>query len=110
MLPLLGSCLVGPVGVAAVPCCRRAGFRRGFNASPPLSLTSPPCQGLGIEEILEAVVARIPPPKDQRGEPLRALIFDSYYDAYKVRRGAEGVAECFLEHAVACLWRFCSAV
>ena len=29
-------------------------------------------------------MARIPPPKDARGEPLRALIFDSYYDAYKV--------------------------
>jgi GTP-binding protein LepA len=40
-------------------------------------------QGIGIQEILEAVVERIPPPKDARGEPLRALIFDSYYDAYK---------------------------
>lgn len=29
-------------------------------------------------------MARIPPPQDRRGEPLRALIFDSYYDAYKV--------------------------
>lgn len=40
-------------------------------------------QGIGINEILEAVVERIPPPKDTRTEPLRALIFDSYYDAYK---------------------------
>ena len=40
-------------------------------------------QGLGIKEILEAVVERIPPPKDTREAPLRALIFDSYYDAYK---------------------------
>lgn len=40
-------------------------------------------QGIGIGEILEAVVERIPPPKDTRSDPLRALIFDSYYDAYK---------------------------
>lgn len=40
-------------------------------------------QGLGIEDILEAVVRRVPPPADRRREPLRALIFDSYYDSYK---------------------------
>lgn len=40
-------------------------------------------QGIGISEILEAVVKRIPPPQDARDKPLRALIFDSYYDAYK---------------------------
>lgn len=49
----------------------------------------PPClpglrQGLGIEEILEAVVERVPPPADHRDRQLRALIFDSYYDSYKV--------------------------
>ena len=51
-------------------------------------------QGIGIEEILEAVVRRIPAPADNRGKPLRALIFDSYYDSDKVRLallpGAEG--------------------
>ena len=41
-------------------------------------------QGIGIEEILEAVVQRIPPPPNRSSEPLRALIFDSYYDSYKV--------------------------
>ena len=40
-------------------------------------------QGLGIEDILEAVVERIPPPKDTEDEQLRALIFDSYYDPYR---------------------------
>ncbi|BDA42753.1 Elongation factor 4 [Coccomyxa sp. Obi] len=40
-------------------------------------------QGIGIDEILEEVVRRIPPPPDNRHKPLRALIFDSYYDAYK---------------------------
>jgi GTP-binding protein LepA len=39
--------------------------------------------GIGMKEILEAVVAYVPPPKgDQRG-PLKAMIYDSFYDAYK---------------------------
>ena len=42
-------------------------------------------QGIGIDEILEAVVQRIPPPQNRSSEPLRALIFDSYYDSYKAR-------------------------
>ena len=44
-----------------------------------------PCSaktGLGVEDILEAVVARIPPPKGQADAPLRAMIVDSWYDAY----------------------------
>ncbi|HJZ50466.1 MAG TPA: translation elongation factor 4 [Roseiflexaceae bacterium] len=40
-------------------------------------------EGIGIHEILEAVVERVPPPQGQRDQPLRALIFDSHYDAYK---------------------------
>jgi GTP-binding protein LepA len=39
--------------------------------------------GIGIAEILEAVVERVPPPRGQRHQPARALIFDSQYDAYK---------------------------
>ncbi len=39
--------------------------------------------GIGIEEILEAIVARIPSPSGLRDAPARALIFDSQYDAYK---------------------------
>jgi GTP-binding protein LepA len=39
--------------------------------------------GLGVDEILEAIVKLVPPPSDTVGEPLRALIFDSYYDAYR---------------------------
>ncbi len=39
--------------------------------------------GIGIEEILEAVVKRIPPPPANVEKPLRALIFDSVFDAYR---------------------------
>lgn len=39
--------------------------------------------GIGIEEILKAVIERIPAPKQETEKPLKALIFDSYFDAYK---------------------------
>ena len=44
-----------------------------------------PCSaktGIGIDEILEAVVARIPPPKGNPDAALRAMIIDSWYDSY----------------------------
>ncbi len=40
-------------------------------------------EGKNVDLVLEAIVARIPPPKGNPADPLRALIFDSHYDSYK---------------------------
>jgi GTP-binding protein LepA len=51
--------------------------------------------GLGIDEVLEAVITQIPPPEGSREEPLRALVVDSWFDSYvgvvMLVRVAEGV-------------------
>ncbi len=40
-------------------------------------------EGIGIKEILESVVLKIPPPKPATSSPLKALIFDSWFDSYQ---------------------------
>jgi GTP-binding protein LepA len=40
-------------------------------------------EGVNVDQILDAIVTRVPPPKDADSDHLRALIFDSHYDPYK---------------------------
>lgn len=52
-------------------------------------------EGIGTEEILEAVIQRIPPPQGDPDAPLKALIFDSWFDSYQgaviYLRGMDGI-------------------
>jgi len=53
----------------------------GLDASDAISASAK--TGTGVEDILEQIVNRIPPPKGDEDAPLQALIFDSHYDPYK---------------------------
>jgi len=53
----------------------------GIDTSNALSVSAK--TGMGVPEILEAIVKRIPPPKDNSDAALRALIFDSWFDPYQ---------------------------
>jgi GTP-binding protein LepA len=58
-------------------------IERELGLDPELSILASAKEGKGIEEILQAIVERIPPPKGDLEKPLSALIFDAQYDQFR---------------------------
>jgi GTP-binding protein LepA len=67
----------------AEPERRRAEIVELLGVSPEDILLVSAKEGLGIPELLEEVIRRVPPPEGDPDGPLRALIYDSYYDRYR---------------------------
>lgn len=54
-----------------------------FNIDPSEVLQISAKTGVGVENVLQAIIDRIPPPKAPADTPLKALLFDSLYDRYR---------------------------
>jgi len=68
---------------AAEPDRRAAELAELMGTDPNEILRISAKEGRGVHELLEAIVKRVPPPSGDPAAPLRALIFDSYYDRYR---------------------------
>jgi GTP-binding protein LepA len=68
---------------AAEPARRRQEIVELLGVAPESILEVSAKEGIGIGALLEAVIERVPPPVGDPEAPLRALIFDSYYDKYR---------------------------
>ena len=66
----------------AEPVKRQIEVAELLGVDPETILLASAKEGIGVKAILEAVVERVPPPDGRADAPLRALIFDSYYDKY----------------------------
>ncbi len=68
---------------AAEPDRRAAELAELMGTDPDEILRMSAKEGRGVQELLDAIVRRVPPPAGDPEAPLRALIFDSYYDRYR---------------------------
>ncbi|MGH7448615.1 MAG: translation elongation factor 4, partial [Longimicrobiales bacterium] len=67
----------------AEPARRREELSELLGVDPDEILSVSAKEGVGVEELLELIVRQVPPPEGDADAPLRALIFDSYYDRYQ---------------------------
>jgi len=68
---------------SAEPARVKAELERVIGLDPADMVLASAKAGIGIEDVLEAIVLKIPPPTGDADAPLRALIFDSHYDSYR---------------------------